>query len=135
MWLGNKKNQPLHKTHGTRNPRLRYIIEVMFTLNKINNLAEHQVLECVGEDSGDTFRIIVKHTSPSHYEALGKVTLKDASVNYQSSGSMTPDLLLRWLDTLLERWPEAKNIPWILHDLDEKTQQFVREVRQATGTI
>jgi hypothetical protein len=107
----------------------------MITLHKINSLAEHQVLEYVGEDAGDTFRIIVKHTSPSHYEALGKVTLKDASVNYKSSGSMTPDLLLQWLDTLFDRWPKAKNIPWALHDLDEKTQQFVREVRQATDVV
>lgn len=107
----------------------------MLTLHKINNLAEHQVLECVGQDSGDTFRIIVKHTSPSHYEALGKVTLRNAETLYQSSGPMTSDLLLQWLHTLFERWPEAKNIPWAAHDLDEKTQQFVREVRKATEAV
>lgn len=107
----------------------------MITLHKINSLAEHQVLEFVGEDSGDTFRIVVKHTSPSHYEALSKVTLSNGETHYQSSGPMTPDLLLQWLDTLLERWPGAKTIPWVLHDLDEKTRQFVREVRKATEFV
>lgn len=103
----------------------------MITLHKINNLAEEQVLECVGQDAGDTFRIVVKHTSPSHYEALNKITLSNASVHYQSSGPMTADLLLKWLDTMFDRWPAAKTIPWVVHDLDEKTQQFVHEVRKA----
>ncbi|GIW24971.1 hypothetical protein [Meiothermus sp.] len=107
----------------------------MITLHKINHLAEGQVLECVGQESGDTFRIIVQHTSPSHYEALGKVTLSNASVHYQSSGPMTADLLLQWLDTLFERWPGAKSIPWVVHDQDEKTQQFVREVRKAVTAV
>jgi hypothetical protein len=107
----------------------------MITLHKINSLAEEQVLECVGQESGDTFRIIVKHTSPSHYEALGKVTLSNASVNYQSSGPMAADLLLQWLDTLFDRWPDAKTIPWAVHDLDNKTQQFVREVREAAKAV
>lgn len=104
----------------------------MLTLHKINSLAEHQVLECVGQDLGDTFRIVIRHTSPSHYEALSKVTLHNAHTHYQSSGPMTPDLLLQWLNTLFERWPGAKTASWATHDLDEKTQQFVREVRKAT---
>ncbi|MBO1437142.1 hypothetical protein [Meiothermus sp. CFH 77666] len=107
----------------------------MVTLHKINTLAEGQVLECVGQDSGDTFRMLIMHTSPSHYEALGKVTLSNASVIYQSSGPMTPDLLLQWLDTLFDRWPGAKTIPWAVHDLDDKTQQFVREVRKAAEVV
>ncbi len=107
----------------------------MITLHKINALADGQVLECVGQDSGDTFRMVILHTSPSHYEALGMVSLINASVNYQSSGPMTADLLLQWLDTLFDRWPGAKAIPWAVHDLDEKTQQFVREVRKAHEAV
>lgn len=107
----------------------------MVTLHKINALREGQVLECVGQDSGDSFRMLIMHTSPSHYEALGKVTLSNASVTYQSSGPMAPDLLLQWLDTLFDRWPDAKTIPWAVHDLDNKTQQFVREVREATEVV
>jgi len=103
----------------------------MITIHKINALPEGQVLECVGEDAGDTFRIVITHTSPSHYEALGKVTLSNASVNYLSSGPMAADLLLQWLDTLFDRWPRAKANPWAMCDLDHKTQQFVREVRKA----
>lgn len=78
------------------------------------------MLECVGQEAGDTFRIIVKHTSPSHYEALGKIVLANAETHYQASGPMTPNLLLQWLNTLFERWPGTKTIPWAIHDLDEK---------------
>ncbi|AWR87110.1 hypothetical protein [Meiothermus taiwanensis] len=107
----------------------------MLTLQKINSLAGHQVLECVGQEAGDTFRIIVKHTSPSHYEALGKIVLANAETHYQASGPMTPNLLLQWLNTLFERWPGTKTIPWAIHDLDEKTQQFVREVYKAIEAV
>ncbi|WP_299428853.1 hypothetical protein [uncultured Meiothermus sp.] len=103
----------------------------MVTLHKINALREGRVLECVGQDSGDNFRMLIMHTSPSHYEALGKVTLSNASITYQSSGPMAADLLLQWLDTLFDRWPRAKTLPWAVHDLDHKTRQFVHEVREA----
>lgn len=105
----------------------------MVTLHKINALLEGQVLECVGQDSGDNFRMLIIHISPSRYEALGKVTLSNASINYLSSGSMTADLLLQWLDTLFERWPGARTTPWAVHDLDNKTRQFMREVRLAAA--
>ncbi|RDI94662.1 hypothetical protein DV704_11010 [Meiothermus sp. QL-1] len=104
----------------------------MVTLSKINSLAEGQVLECVGEEAGDTFRILVQHTSPSHYEALGKVTLKGGQVHYQSSGPMTAELLLQWLNALFDRWPGARAVPWVARPHNEKTRQFVQEVRQAT---
>lgn len=107
----------------------------MLTLHKINALAEGQVLECVGEDSGDTFRILVQHTSPSHYEALGKVTLREGSVHYQSSGPMTPDLLLQWLETLFDRWPTAKTTPWVVREQNEKTRAFAQEVRKAAEAV
>ncbi len=102
----------------------------MVTLHKINALAEGKVLECVGQDGGDNFRFLILHTSPSHYEALGKIVLANASVSYSSSGSMEANLLLQWLETLFERWPGAKNIPWAVHELEEKTQRFIHEVRE-----
>jgi len=107
----------------------------MVTAQKIKELREGLVLECVGQDSGDIFRLVVMHTSPSHYEALGKVTLSNASVAYQSSGPMDTDLLLQWLDTLFDRWPVAKTMPWAEHDLDNKTRLFVSEVRKAGKAI
>ncbi|MCS7058069.1 MAG: hypothetical protein NZ849_03260 [Meiothermus sp.] len=107
----------------------------MLTPHRINSLAEGHVLECVGEDSGDTFRILVQHTSPSHYEALGKVTLRGGSVHYQSSGPMAPDLLVQWLETLFDRWPRAKATPWVVHEQDERTRAFVQEVRKAVKAV
>ena len=103
----------------------------MITLQKINALGPDRVLECVGEDSGDTFRVLVQHTSPSHYEAIGQVTLRNAMVNYPCSGPMTADLLMKWLDTFLTKWPGGKSAAWSQHLLDEKAQKFIRQVREA----
>lgn len=104
----------------------------MITLQKINALEPDRVLECVGEDSGDTFRVLVQHTSPSHYEAIGQVTLHNATVSYPCSGPMTADLLYKWLDTFLAKWPSGKTATWSEHSLDGKVSQFIKQVREAS---
>jgi len=107
----------------------------MITMQKINALGEDQVLECVNEHSGDTLRVVVFHTSPSHYEAVSEFNLCGAKVHHPCSGPMTADLLLKWLDTLLSKWQAGQTLPWVKHPLDEKTQKFIQQTRQVGKVV
>lgn len=102
----------------------------MLTVQRINRLAQDQVLEGLGEHEGDTLRVVVAHTSPSHYEAVGEFRLRSGKLHRPCSGPMTPDLLVEWLETLLERWPSEQTVSWATHPLDEKTLQFIRQAKE-----
>lgn len=101
----------------------------MLTAQKINQLAQDQVLEGLGKHEGDTLRVVIAHTSPSHFEAVGEFQLQNGKLHRPCSGPMTSDLLVEWLKTLLERWPFERAISWAVHPLDPKTQQFIQQTK------
>ncbi len=103
----------------------------MLTVQKINRLTQDQVLEGIGENSGDALRVVVAHTSPSHYEAVGEIHLRSGKAHHPCSGPMTADLLVQWLETLLEKWPPNQNLAWAEHPLDDKTRGFIGQAKAA----
>ena len=98
----------------------------MMTVYKINALPEEQVLEGIAEQEDAALRVVVRHTSPSHYEALAQVR-SGAVSHYPRSGPMTADLLLGWLETVIA----GQRVTWTTHDEDETTKLFVHQVREA----
>ena len=98
----------------------------MLTVYKINALPEEQVLEGIVEKEDTALRVLVRHTSPSHYEALAQVR-SGALSHYPRSGPMTADLLLGWLETVIA----GQQVTWTTHDEDENTKRFIQQVREA----
>jgi hypothetical protein len=97
----------------------------MLTVYKINALSEEQVLEGIAEQEDTALRVVIRHTSPSHYEALAQVR-SGAKNHYPRSGPMTADLLLGWLETLTA----GQRVTWTTHNEDENTEKFIRQVRE-----
>ncbi|MBI5812675.1 MAG: hypothetical protein ACOYW9_01120 [Deinococcota bacterium] len=104
-------------------------------VERINALPENHVLECLLQESGESIRLVILHTSPSHYEALGHIVTRNAKHLYPHSGPMTAELLVHWLDTLLVKWNPEGSISWREHPLDEATRQFIATVRQSAAEI
>ncbi|MDX2005656.1 MAG: hypothetical protein SFU83_10300 [Meiothermus sp.] len=100
----------------------------MMTTYKINALPETQVWEGLREGEDAALRVVIRHTSPSHYEALAQVR-SGAQSHHPRSGPMTADLLLQWLETLLA----GQTVTWTTHDEDEATRRFVHQVREANA--
>lgn len=90
----------------------------MLTAQKINRLAPDKVLECVDA----SLRVIIAHTSPSHFEGVGEFHPHGAGAQWVSSGPMNADLLAQWLETLPA---SCKSLAWAEHPLDDKTRAFI----------
>ena len=100
-------------------------------VERINALAENHVLECLLQEAGESIRLVILHTSPSHYEAVGQIVTRSAKHLHPHSGPMTAELLVHWLDTLLVKWNPEGSVSWREHPLDEATRKFIATVRQA----
>ncbi len=102
---------------------------------RINALPEDHVLECLLQESGESIRLVILHTSPSHYEALGHIVTRSAKNLFPHSGPMTAELLVHWLDTLLVKWNPEGSVSWREHPLDEATRKFIATVRQSAAEL
>jgi len=96
----------------------------MLTVQRINRLAQDHVLECVDA----SLRVVIAHTSPSHFEGVGEFYPHGAQPQRVASGPMNADLLAQWLETLPEK---CRSLTWAEHPLDPKTRAFIGRTKTA----